>query len=66
MMRPARHFIQLLQNSNLKEKILRWTSEIIQVTEEEQSWFNYRSKHYIIIDRLNEVFTVYILRQIIR
>ena len=30
--------IQLLQNGNLKEKLSRWTSEIVQVTEEEQEW----------------------------
>ena len=39
--------IQLLQNSTLKEKLSRWTSEIIQVTEEEQVWLKYRSNHYI-------------------
>ena len=39
--------IQLLQNSSLKEKLSRWTSEIIQVTEEEQIWLNYRSNRYI-------------------
>ena len=38
--------IQLLQNGNLKEKLSRWTSEIIQVTEEEQVWLNHRTKHY--------------------
>ncbi|MCA0154405.1 DUF6090 family protein [Winogradskyella vincentii] len=39
--------IQLLQNASLKEKLSRWTSEIIQVTEEEQVWLNFRSKHYM-------------------
>ena len=39
--------IQLLQNGSLKEKLSRWTSEIVQVTEEEQVWLNHRTKHYI-------------------
>jgi len=39
--------IQLLQNGNLKEKLSRWTSEIVQVTEEEQVWLNHRTNHYI-------------------
>lgn len=39
--------IQLLQNGNLKQKLSRWTSEIIQVTEEEQVWLTHRTKHYI-------------------
>jgi hypothetical protein len=39
--------IQLLQNGKLKEKLSRWTSEIVQVTEEEQVWLNHRTKHYI-------------------
>ena len=39
--------IQLLQNGSLKEKLSRWTSEIIQVTEEEQVWLTHRTKHYI-------------------
>ena len=39
--------IQLLQNTTLKEKLSRWTSEIIQVTEEEQVWLKYRSERYI-------------------
>jgi len=38
--------IQLLQNDKLKEKLSRLTSEIVQVTEEEQVWLNYRSNHY--------------------
>ncbi|WP_191859326.1 DUF6090 family protein [Hanstruepera ponticola] len=38
--------IQLLENSQLKEKLSRWTSELVQVTEEEQVWLNYRSNYY--------------------
>lgn len=38
--------IQLLKNQNLKEKLSRWTSEIIQVTEEEVLWINLRSERY--------------------
>jgi hypothetical protein len=38
--------IQLLQNNVLKEKLSRWTSEIIQVTEEEQAWLRYRDNYY--------------------
>ena len=38
--------IQLLQNTSLKEKLSRWTSELVQVTEEEQVWLNYRSNNY--------------------
>ena len=38
--------IQLLQNTTLKEKLSRWTSELVQVTEEEQVWLNYRSNYY--------------------
>ena len=39
--------IRLLQNTHLKEKLSRWTSEIIQVTEEEQAWLKYRSNGYM-------------------
>ena len=39
--------IQLLQNGNLKEKLSRWTSEIVQVTEEEQAWLNTMNKYYV-------------------
>jgi hypothetical protein len=39
--------IQLLQNTNLKERLGRWTSEVIQVTEEEQAWSFIRANHYI-------------------
>jgi hypothetical protein len=37
--------IQLLRNYNLKEKLSRLTSEIIQVTEEEVGWRDYRPKY---------------------
>ncbi len=39
--------IQLLQNSALKEKLARWTSEVIQVTEEEQTWEFIRDHKYM-------------------
>ncbi len=39
--------IQLLRDSKLKQKLSLWTSEIIQVTEEEQMWSHYRSTQYI-------------------
>jgi len=39
--------IQLLQNVDLKERLARWTSEVIQVTEEEQSWIFIRNNEYI-------------------
>ncbi len=38
--------IQLLQNPTLKEKLSRWTSDVVQVTEEEIVWLNYRSNNY--------------------
>jgi len=38
--------IQLLSNSSLKEKLARWTSEVIQVTEEEQTWMDIRDNNY--------------------
>ena len=38
--------IQLLQNTLLKEKLSRWTSDVVQVTEEEIVWLDYRSNHY--------------------
>ncbi len=38
--------IQLLQNGMLKEKLSRWTTEIVQVTEEEQEWLKHREKYY--------------------
>ncbi len=37
--------IQFIRNSSLKEKLSRWTSEIIQVTEEEVAWRDYRTRH---------------------
>jgi len=39
--------IQLLQNVDLKERLARWTSEVIQVTEEEQSWIFIRNNEYM-------------------
>jgi len=39
--------IQLLQNVDLKERLARWTSEVIQVTEEEQTWVFIRRNEYI-------------------
>ena len=39
--------IQLLINADLKEKLSRWTSEIIQVTEEEVVWASYRSNNFM-------------------
>ena len=39
--------IQLLQSAVLKQKLSLWTSEIIQVTEEEKMWTHYRSNEYV-------------------
>jgi hypothetical protein len=39
--------IQLLKNSILKEKLARWTSEVVQVTEEEKTWELIRNNEYI-------------------
>ena len=39
--------IQLLKNTSLKEKLARWTSEVIQVTEEEQAWLLIRNHSYM-------------------
>ncbi|MGB5377522.1 DUF6090 family protein [Muriicola sp.] len=38
--------IQLIRNQNLKEKLSSWTSEIVQVTEEEVVWVNFRANSY--------------------
>ena len=38
--------IQLLNNNELKTKLSRWTSDVIQVTEEEKAWANYQERHY--------------------
>jgi hypothetical protein len=38
--------IQLLQNNELKNKLSRWTTEIIQVTEEEVTWAEYLDRWY--------------------
>lgn len=39
--------IQLIKDIELKQKLSLWTSEIIQVTEEEQMWTHYRSTEYV-------------------
>lgn len=38
--------IQLIRSAELKEKLSLWTSEIVQVTEEEQVWLHYRNNNY--------------------
>ncbi|UWX53770.1 hypothetical protein NYZ99_11525 [Maribacter litopenaei] len=38
--------IQLLRNNRLKELLTLWISEIIQVTEEEAAWRDYKSSSY--------------------
>ena len=38
--------VQILENTDLKQKLSLWTSEIIQVTEEEQTWAYYRTNDY--------------------
>ena len=39
--------IQLLKNPDLRKKLSLWTSEIVQVTEEEQMWTHYRSNEFV-------------------
>ena len=39
--------IQLLKSSELKKKLSLWTSEIVQVTEEEKMWTHYRSTEFV-------------------
>ncbi|WP_455168784.1 DUF6090 family protein [Aegicerativicinus sediminis] len=39
--------MQLIKNQVLKEKLARWTSEIVQVTEEEISWGNLSADHFL-------------------
>ncbi|MCA6074646.1 DUF6090 family protein [Fulvivirga sedimenti] len=39
--------LQLLQNQELKERLSLWTSEIIQLTEEEQNWLRFRDDHFM-------------------
>ena len=51
--------IQLLQNSKLKELLSRWTSEIVQVTEEEVSWRVYKEKNESLIASLIPLRTVF-------
>ena len=38
--------IQLLQHPHLKELLSRWTSDVVQVTEEEIVWLTYRTDSY--------------------
>ena len=38
--------VQLIRSSELKELLSRWTSQIIQVTEVEESWLTYRNNLY--------------------
>ena len=38
--------IHLIQNKKLKNLLTRWSSEVVQVTEEEVLWNNYRLHHY--------------------
>ena len=39
--------LKLLTNNSLKQLLSYWTSEIIQVTESEQTWYNYRNNIYL-------------------
>lgn len=39
--------IELIQNAELKQKLTRWTSDVIQVTEEEGVWTKFRSETYV-------------------
>ncbi len=39
--------LQLIRNQRLKEMLSLWTSEIIQLTEEEQTWLRFRDTHYM-------------------
>ncbi|MDO1501253.1 DUF6090 family protein [Winogradskyella maritima] len=39
--------MQLIKNQVLKEKLARWTSEVVQVTEEEISWGNISANHFL-------------------
>ena len=38
--------IQLLKNNELKNKLSRWTSDVVQITEEENTWAKYRERYY--------------------
>ncbi|WP_445382979.1 DUF6090 family protein [Robiginitalea sp. IMCC43444] len=38
--------VQLLRNNELKGKLSSWTSEVVQVTEEEAKWAQYENRHY--------------------
>ena len=39
--------LKLIQNNNLKQLLSFWTSEIVQVTESEQTWYKYRTEIYL-------------------
>ena len=39
--------LKLLKNDNLKQLLSFWTSEIVQVTESEQTWYKYRTEIYL-------------------
>ena len=47
--------IQVIEDSDLKQKLTLWTSEIIQVTEEEQTWDYHRTNEYTPFLRENGV-----------
>lgn len=50
--------IELLKNAKLKELLSRWTSEIVQVTEEEVSWRVYKQNNLPRISELIPIRTV--------
>jgi len=39
--------LKLLKNNDLKQLLSFWTSEIVQVTESEQTWYKYRTEVYL-------------------
>ena len=39
--------LRLIQNDSLKSLLSRWTSELVQVTESEQTWHRYRDNQYL-------------------
>jgi hypothetical protein len=39
--------LRLLRNNSLKQLLSYWTSEIMQVTESEQTWYKYRNEVYV-------------------
>lgn len=38
--------IQLIQNNELRSILTRWTSDVVQVTEEEKAWYDFRTQVY--------------------